>query len=198
MNSRNMPGHAIAAAVLLGSMCSAGTASADADATLVQVFDAVCVNPVDAAGRKAAAHAQGLRTPPQSFQGKRPGGKGATLELNVWKALEGRMLILYTLIEPMPGYENLSSLTCRAILSPGDPAALADAGAALGVPFVADEKGAQSAAFEITPDGRRPLDMSDEAAMGDAMQSGRLSLISFNRSAKSDVDVIQLLRTQAP
>jgi hypothetical protein len=197
MNSRNMPGHAIAAAVLLGSMCSAGTASADADATLVQVFDAVCVNPVDAAGRKAAAHAQGLRTPPESFR-KRPGGKGATLELNVWKALEGRMLILYTLIEPMPGYENLSSLTCRAILSPGDPAALADAGAALGVPFVADEKGAQSAAFEITPDGRRPLDMSDEAAMGDAMQSGRLSLISFNRSAKSDVDVIQLLRTQAP
>lgn len=188
-----------AAAILLGSIFNGGAARAGTDPSLAQVFNAVCLQPADAEARKAAAYAQGLRTPPESFKDKRLGGKNATVELNVWKAVEERMLLVYTLIEPMPGYDNLTALTCMAVLSPGGPDALADVSETLGVSFVADDKGAESGAFETTSDGRKPLDMNDDAAMGAAMQSGRLNLISLSRSnRKNDTDAIQLLRTQAP
>jgi len=199
MNSYLLPGGVIAAAVLLGSMFSAGGAAAAPDASLAQVFEAVCLKPVDAEGRQAAAQAQGLRTPPDSFQDVRPKRKGATLELNVWKAVERRMLIVYTMIEAIPGEDGLVGLSCQAMLSPGDPAALSDASAVLGLSFAADDKGSESAAFETTANGRTILDMGDDAAMEASMRSGRLNLVTLSRrNSKSDTDMIYLLRTQAP
>jgi hypothetical protein len=198
MNTRKRSRPVIAGALLFGALFGADTARAETDASLSQVFDAVCVMPVDAASRKAAALALGFRTPPVSFKDAWPSRKGATLELNVWKTVEGHMLIVYTMVEPIPGPDNLSGLSCTAMLSPGDPAALADIEAVLGLPFVADGKGVESAAFELTPDGRRVLDMNDDAAMDAAMRSGRAILVTLSpRKPKSDIDMIYLLRTQA-
>src|SRR5687768_3745301 len=98
MITRNKFSLMIAGAILFGAMLTADAARANPDPSLAQVFEAICLQSADAAARKAAAHAQGLRTPPASFR-KRLGGKGATQELNVWKALEGRMLMVNILIE---------------------------------------------------------------------------------------------------
>jgi hypothetical protein len=192
-------GLAIVAAILFGTTLSNGAARAGEDGSLVQIFNAVCVRPADPAGRNAAADAYGLVTPPEPFRSGPPGGKGETLELFVSKAVEGRMLFLYALVGPIPGVEHRSGLTCTAVLSPGDPAALADVGSALGMSFATDRSGSESVVFEETSDGRRFLNVDDDAAIDAAMRRGRLSMIFFRRSnSLARANAIHLLRTLGP
>jgi len=198
MPTRIRFGLMLVGAILFETTLSAGAARADPGSSLAQIFDAVCVKPRDAAGRKAAAHAQGLRTPPDSFPSP-PSGDGLTLELFVSKAVERRTVFLYTLIGPIPGSEKQSGLNCTAGLMPGDPVALADAGAVLGMPFVTDRSGSESVAFEETSGGRKFLNVDDDAAIDVAMRSGRLSVIVLKRSdPKAGIDAIFLLRTLGP
>jgi hypothetical protein len=199
MNSRIRSGRIIAAAIVFGSMFGAEAASAGADATLAQVFDAVCLKGADAAGREAAARAHGLRSPPASFRRKPFGGRGAKQEFDLWKALDERMLIAVSEVEPFPGTKDLPALTCQVMLSPGAPGALADARAVLGAPTAADGDSGEDYAFEETPEGRKVLDASDDVAMGAALVSGRLRIIRLQRSkSEDDVDVMMLVKPLTP
>jgi hypothetical protein len=199
MNSRIRQGCAIAASILVGSMGAIRSASAETDASLTQVFEAVCLKPADAEGRKAAAYAQGLRTPPESFRSKRLVGKGATPELHVWKAVEGSMMMVSISTEPFPGTKDVPALTCQAMLTPGEQDSLANWSAALGLPSFPEGAAAVTVAFEDFPDGRKVVDLKDEAAADAAMEAGRLRIVTVAQSnSKNDVAMIMLLRPLWP
>ena len=194
-NSRNHLGCAVAATIMAGAIFAAGAASAEEDERLARVFEAVCVKPADAKAREVAARALGLRTPPKSFQPSAPNSRGTTLELNVWKALENRMLILYSQSEPFPGTKDLPALTCYAILTPGRADALADVASALGVTLSAEGGSSDMIAFEDSPDGRKLLDMNDKAAMDAALMAGSLRVVNLGRrNSKDDAATMMLLR----
>jgi hypothetical protein len=190
----------IASATMLAALAlSTGAARAETDASLAQVFDAVCLKPLDAGDREAAARSHGLRIPPASFKEKPAGDRDAKLEFNLWKALDERMLFAFSQIQPFPGTKDLAALTCQVVLSPGGPDALADAAAVLGAPVSAGALSRDGYAFEEGPEGRRFLDADDEAAMSAALASGRLRVVRLERSKSSDdADMMMLLRPLAP
>lgn len=65
-----------------------------------------------------AARAQGFVTPPASYIGSMPASGGVKL----WKAIEGRMLMMFLDSGPFPGFDDLDSESCHFFLSPGVPA----------------------------------------------------------------------------